>query len=1007
MVTIINQAVSGRVRFKVLGLYRSEPLKNYLESKLSLLNGIEEVRPSILTGNILVFFNSTNSPQCIAVHIERLVVEYQQDEHIQAEYGQEHRKQNKPASKKEASLPVSHREFSKDLVQYQKQTGPDWHMMDEKSVEVRMKSSRSLGLSFAEVKKRLKKYGANLLPDSEPRSGWSMFFDQFKSLPVALLTGASILSVATGGIFDSIAIMSVVTINAVIGYLTESKAEKTIHSLKNVVRPVALALREGNVIEIHSEDVVPGDIVILRPGIYVTADARIIESQNLNVDESALTGESMPVVKNPKAITHKNTPLADRHNMVYMGTLITGGQGVAMVVATGQYTQMGQIQALVGDVKPPDTPMERQLDQIGNQLVYICSAVCGLVFLVGLFRGYGLLQMLKIAISLAVAAVPEGLPTVATTILAMGIQKMKEHKVLIRHLNAVETLGSVQTLCFDKTGTITLNKMSVVHVYMPGQSFGVEYINNSELPEEFLTLVKVCALCNESEITFHEKGNYVINGSSTENALVELALSGGIDVVELRKSNPLVRVNHRSDNRNFMVTYHKKADKGQFIAVKGSPSEVLSLCHWQLKDGQKLPITDDDRREFQAENERMAGEALRILGIAYRKTPEDKKTDGFIWLGLVGMADPIRSGVKGLMRLFHRAGMDTVMITGDQSPTAYAIGKTLGLSNGNQLEILDSSHLDELESSVFQALAQKAHVFSRVSPSHKLQIVQALQGAGKVIAMTGDGINDAPALKAADIGIAMGHTGTDVAREVADIVLEDDNLQTMIIAVSHGRTIYSNIRKSIHYLLSTNMSEIMVSFATIAAGAGHPLNAMQLLWINLLSDIWPGLALSMEPSEPDVLSQPPRDPDEPIITRAGLKRMTFESAMLTGGAMAAFGYGVSRYGLSPRSGTLMFSTLTIGQLIHAISCRSDKYSIFDKEKLPPNRHLTFALGASLALQVLAMGASPIRRFLGLTPINIIDGLVIGAGALIPLLINEKTKKKEAEKNIIYIENNTL
>jgi len=336
-----------------------------------------------------------------------------------------------------------------------------------------------------------------------------------------------------------------------------------------------------------------------------------------------------------------------------------------------------------------------------------------------------------------------------------------------------------------------------------------------------------------------------------------------------------------------------------------------------------------------------------------------------------------------------------VMITGDQSPTAYAIGKTLGLSNGQQLEILDSSHLTDIEPQVLQAVAGKAHVFSRVSPAHKLQIVQALQNSGKVIAMTGDGINDAPALKAADIGIAMGHTGTDVAREVADIVLEDDNLQTMIIAVSHGRTIYSNIRKSIHYLLSTNMSEIMVSFATIAGGgAGHHLNAMQLLWINLLSDIWPGLALSMEPSEPDVLSQPPRDPNEPIINRSGLKRMAFESAMLSTGAMSAYGYGLLRYGTSPQAGTLLFSTLTIGQLLHAISCRSDKYSIFDKEKLPPNRHLTFALGASLALQVVAMAVPTVRSFLGLTPINLIDGLVIGAGAVLPLLINEKTKKSK-------------
>jgi Ca2+-transporting ATPase len=449
-----------------------------------------------------------------------------------------------------------------------------------------------------------------------------------------------------------------------------------------------------------------------------------------------------------------------------------------------------------------------------------------------------------------------------------------------------------------------------------------------------------------------------------------------------------------------MVTHHDQNNSEKFIAVKGSPEEVLRMCQYRIVDGEKHPLTEDDRIRIQAENETMAGQALRILGVAYTIVRKDEEWFGgegeLIWLGLIGMADPIRGGVQGLMRLFHRAGIDTVMITGDQSPTAYAIGKELNLSNDEGLEILDSGHLVEMEPDVLKALAGKVHVFSRVSPAHKLQIVQALQNSGKVIAMTGDGINDAPALKAANIGIAMGHTGTDVAREVADIVLEDDNLETMIIAVSQGRTIYKNIRKSIHYLLSTNLSEIMVSFATIAAGVGHPLNAMQLLWINLMSDIWPGLALSFEPPEPDVLNQPPRDPDEPIITIDGLKRMTVESAIISAGSLSAYGYGILRYGISTQATTMMFTSLTIGQLIHALSCRSEDKSMFDlnKEHLPPNKQLTIALSASLGLQVLSMVVPGIRNLLGITPINLVDGLVIGSGATIPLIINELTKSKK-------------
>jgi Ca2+-transporting ATPase len=427
------------------------------------------------------------------------------------------------------------------------------------------------------------------------------------------------------------------------------------------------------------------------------------------------------------------------------------------------------------------------------------------------------------------------------------------------------------------------------------------------------------------------------------------------------------------------------------------------MCDRQIKDGGDVSLTEQDRDQIELENERMAGDALRVLGVAYAIVASDADfgtESGFIWLGLIGMADPIRAGVKELIAKFHHAGIDTVMITGDQSPTAYAIGKEMDLSHGKQLEIMDSTHLEDIEPDVIRALSERIHVYARVSPAHKLRIVQALQGAGKVVAMTGDGINDGPALKAADIGIAMGAAGTDMAREVADVVLEDDNLETMIIAVRDGRTIYKNIRKALHFLLATNFSEIMVMFLTVAAGVGSPLNAMQLLWINLMSDIFPGLALAMEAPEPDVLEYPPRQPDEPIVKTSDFKRLTFESATMSVSALGAYAYGITRYGMGAQAGTLAFHSLTTGQLLHAFSCRSETHSIFSKGSLPPNKYLNMALGGSFALQLMTMLVPGLRQLLGITPISIMDGLVIGGTALAPLLVNEATKNTGQRERLL-------
>jgi Ca2+-transporting ATPase len=1035
LVRAIHTAVNGRTRFKVEGLYRSESLKKYLESHLSHRDEIKSIFVSTLTGNVLVFFDGGRSVSDITLLIEWAASSYRgqpipqtsSPDGTNCESGDSASTAPRglPYSAKSLTSPSSplpsqvpgpekasnRRQLRRLIVHAEEQKEEPWHVVDQQIALDLFGTNRETGLSSQSAADQLKRYGPNILPESVPRSRWSIFIEQFKSLPVYMLSAAAVLSIATGGAVDAAVIMSVVLINSIIGYVTENHSEKVIFSLKRLVRPSALLLREGRICQVSAEAVVPGDLLVLRPGSYVTADARLLEIQHLSIDESSLTGESMPVQKTTDPLRDKRVPLADRTNMVYMGTLVTGGQGIGLVVGTGAFTELGMIQALIGEARPPDTPMEKQLDQIGSQLVYLSSAVCGAVFLIGLLRGYGLLQMLKVSISLAVAAVPEGLPAVATTTLALGIRTMQKHHALIRHLEAVETLGSVQTICLDKTGTLTLNRMSVEMVYVglremdfSNQSFraGNEEINPF-ICDELLRMLHSVVLCNESEI-FRQNGEFVVKGSPTENALIHMALGSGMDVVGLRKRHPLNKIYHRSENRNFMITLHEAEDQQhQIVAVKGSPTEVLAICESYLVNGERIPLTDEERHRIEVQNERMAAKALRVLGVGYalnglganhsevaEETPKD-----LIWLGLVGMGDPIRSGMQSLVRSFHTAGISTVMITGDQTPTAYAVGKELNLSQGEPIEIFDSTRIDEVDPEVLKSLCTRVQVFSRVSPAHKLQIVYALQKAGRVVGMTGDGINDGPALKAADIGIAMGHTGTDVAREVADVVLEDDNLQTMIVAISQGRTIYFNIRKTIHYLLSTNMSEIMVMFAGTAAGLGQPLNAMQLLWINLVSDIFPGLGLALEPPEPDVLSRPPRDPGEPIIQKKDFKRITFESAMLSSGALGAYGYGIARYGFGPRASTLAFMGLTYGQIIHALSCRSKERSLFsqfrERGSSPPNRYFQVAIGGTLALQTLSFLIPGLRNLLQITPLGLSDYLVVGGSALWPLLVNEMTK----------------
>jgi Ca2+-transporting ATPase len=855
-------------------------------------------------------------------------------------------------------------------------------------------------LSRDEASSRLERFRGNVLGRVHRRSALAMFVDQFKELPVALLAGSTVLSMLTGGVADGLVILGVIVVNGVIGFVTESTAERTIASLTRGDAPEVDVTRQGEALRVAIEDIVPGDLITLRPGSLVPADARLTRADALSIDESALTGESMPVTKSVAAIEHPELPLADRLNMVYRGTLVTGGSGTAVVVATGRATQVGQLQAMVGEVARPETPMQKQLRDLGERTVVIAGIVCGGVLGVGLLRGQEIGAMVRTAVSLAVAAVPEGLPTLAITTLAMGIRKMKRQHVIVRRLDAIETLGAVQVLCFDKTGTITENRMRVVQLTAGDSSYTVDagklLADGRELQPSgqpaLEWLLNIGALCSEATLVSNGDDQQSVDGSATEAALVSCALAAGVDVAQLRLEYPIERAEHRTEERKLMVTIHRSATRpGYLVAVKGSPTEVLERCQYWRRGGGVVPLSTHDRRVIRRQNERMAGEALRVLGMAYAEREADvgSSQGELVWSGMMGLADPPRQGLPELIAKFRGAGVRSVMITGDQAATAYAVAKQIGLDVDGELRTLDSVELEQMPAEVLAEVAPQIQVFSRVSPRHKLRIVQALQKAGLVVAMTGDGINDCPALKAADIGVAMGGGGATVARDVADVILERDDLVGMLSAIEHGRVIHADIKKAVRFILTTNLSEVLLTFLSVAAG-GQGMSPMQLLWINLVSDIFPELALAL--GEHDVLERPPRDPDAKMFTKPELRHMAVEGGFLTVGALAVYGYGVGRYGFSPQARSLAFVALSAAQLLHAFSTRSERENLFRGSVAAPNPYLPLSVGGGIGLTILMQILPATRAWLGSKrPLSVLDWAVAAAGALGPLCASEITK----------------
>jgi len=994
-ITLLNDRVAGRVRLKCTQLYRNDALRDRLQTDLCTIEGVHTVRASVLTGNVLIEYAYTTTDANDA--LTRLL------QHIENTLGAAIGRPQARASRRAAKPERAKKTLPRQSAASSPAVAPPqhlWHVLSGARV-LELTESRPEGLRSDEAAQRLARFGPNVLTETKPRSPLSVFFQQFVSAPVALLGLSAVISLATGGIADAAVIVTVVCLNAVIGYVTEKSAEDTINALGQMTPQTATVLRDGAPVEVPLRDIVVGDILVLTPGTYIAADARLLASHRLSVDESPLTGESLPVSKDHDFQGMAETALGDRHNMLYMGTVVTGGSGRAVAIATGRHTEIGEIQALVGSANAPTTPMQQQIDTMGMQLALFSSGICALVFAIGWLRGRPLLEMLMSAMSLAVAAVPEGLPAVATTTLSLGIKQMQKQKVLIRRLPAVENLGSVQVICLDKTGTLTLNKMSVVALKTAEAALTVAHgafyqdgqcLQDIPRASALWRLFEVVVLCNESRRD--ERG--ALLGSATENALLQVALYAGCDSEALRRAYPLLTTEYRAEEHPYMITVHALPENQYFAAIKGSPVDVLARCSHYACGDQILPLTELDRQNWLIDNDRMGAEALRVLGVAYGiyPTAEAYKHEAWIWLGLAGMEDLIRPGMAELMAAFHDAGIATVMITGDQSATAYSVGRRLQLdgNSGEPLEIVDSGRLDKLDPSVLAGLVSRASIFSRVSPAHKLRIVEALQRNGKVVAMTGDGINDGPALKAASVGVTLGDQGTDVARSIADVVIEDDNLATMIAAIRQGRTIYDNIRKSLHFLLSTNLSEIEVMLVSALLGGAEILNPMQLLWINLITDIFPGLALALEPPEEDVMRRPPRDPKEPIISARDYRALLRESGLISAGALGAYGYGVLRYGPGAQASTQAFMTLTLGQLLHAYRCRSEHTSLWHPEHRASNPYLDSAIGFSALLQVVAVVFPPLRNLLRLTPLKALDGLTIAAGATLPLLINESIKQ---------------
>jgi len=808
--------------------------------------------------------------------------------------------------------------------------------MTEDEIYKEIKSGRR-GLSADEALKRLSQYGQNRLEERKGKNPLIIFFEQFKSLLILMLIIAAVISAFTGELVDTIVILGIVVLNAIIGFFQEYRAEKSLAALKKLEIPNATTLRDGKYHQMPATDIVPGDIIILAAGERVPADVRLIESPSLMIDESPLTGESSPVEKF-NAPLKEETALADRRNMAFKGTVITYGRGVGIVTATGMSTELGRIANLIQEAEKMKTPLQIRLDVMGKRMSAAAIFICLIIFIAGISRGEPLQLMFLTAISLAVAAIPESLPAVITIVLALGAYRMAKVNALIRKLPAVETLGCVTVICSDKTGTLTTNKMTVEEFYADGRLIKSSGFSLNTQHSTLDTLFKAMVLCNDASID----GDKEI-GDPTEIALLKAAAE--VDKHEMEKKYPRINEIPFDSFRKMMTTIHSSPiNTGNHTAfVKGSVDSVLNICS----------ITDALKEKVLSENERMAANGIRVLAFAYREIEKEISLKyvekGLTFLGLVGMIDPPRDEAYGAVETCLKAGIIPIMITGDHSGTARAIAKRLGIADengqiitGKDMELLEPAHLSNLLSSV--------RVFARVSPEDKIRIVSVLKEKGHIVAMTGDGVNDAPALKKADIGVAMGITGTDVSKEASDIILRDDNFATIVKAVYEGRVIYDNIRKFIRYMLSTNSGEILTMFFALMIGMPLPVLPIQILWINLVTDSFPALALGVEPAEKNVMNRPPRAPDESVFARGMWQHIIWVGLLMSFGTLGVMAWGL-KYDDLDHARSMVFFTLAGFQMFHVMAIRSERESLFTLGLLS-NKPLLGAVLLTFLLQIM-------------------------------------------------------
>jgi P-type Ca2+ transporter type 2C len=916
-----------------------------------------------------------------------------------------------------------------------------WHAMSADEVAQHLDTQVQAGLSSEEAARRLGQYGPNQLAEKPRATFLQLVLGQLKNFVVILLIVAALVSAVLGEWVDAGAILAIVVLNAILGVVQESRAEEALAALKKMAAPEAQTLRDGRRVSVPAPQLVPGDVVFLEAGNFIPADVRLLEAVNLRVEEAALTGESVPVQKSATLILDKDAGLGDRKNTAFMGTVVSYGRGRGVVVGTGMRTQLGMIADMLQSVEEEETPLQRRLDQLGRLLGWGALAICGLVFVIGVLRAVmdgifsidKLVELFMIAVSLAIAAVPEGLPAIVTISLALGMREMVRRHALIRRLASVETLGSATVICSDKTGTLTQNAMTVTRLWADGTVFEITGGGYSPTGEFLVdgqtvdlkaypgaaTALWVGVLNNDALLDKMDEGAYRIIGDPTEGSIIVAAAKAGVVQTDLGEVYPRRQEIPFDSTRKRMVTihhivrvrpedsspiYNDSKQEWYAIAVKGAPDVVLNLCtqYQQMDDQGSRPLDEATRARILAANDDMTKDALRVLGLAFRLVPalpdeirgEEMEKD-LIFAGLIGMIDPARPEVRPALETARGAGIRTVMITGDYPNTARAIAQSISLLLSDH-RVLTGAQLNEMDDATLAKEVQQTDVFARVSPEHKMRIVDALRANNEVVAMTGDGVNDAPAIKRADIGVAMGITGTDVAKETADMVLTDDNYASIVSAIEQGRVIYSNIRKFVYYLLSCNLAEIGVIFLSTLFLGVSPLSAIQLLWLNLVTDGAPALALGTEKGDPDIMRQAPRPPKEPIINKYMRTGIVFQTIAITAVTLIAFWIGRQDPVHHLYASTMAFVTLSVSELMRAFTARSEYFPLL-KIGVFTNKWMNWAVLASLALILAVVYVPFLASVFGNEPLGWAQWLEIIPLLLIPSIVAETTKVLFAPK----------